>query len=143
MKLPACAAVVLAVGAGLGTYFALGVPPEPQVPKMHKNALLEAATSKGIIGGYRAIRHQWGVYSYESIDSDITLEYPNACGDRSCPQSTPILWVEYGADAQSQARRLLRIARARWSGKIQTFDIEHLDSHTPDARIMLIPKAGA
>ena len=65
MKLPACAAVVLAVGAGLGTYFALGGPPEPQVPKMHKNALLEAATSKGIIGGYRAIRHQWGVYSYE------------------------------------------------------------------------------
>ena len=32
---------------------------------------------------------------------------------------------------------------ARWSGKIQTFEIEHLDSHTPDARIMLIPKAGA
>ena len=143
MKLAAGAAILLAIGAGLGTYFAFGGPAEPQVPKTHTNALLDAATSQGIIGGYRAIRHRWGVYSYESIDSDIAVEYPNACGDRSCPQSTPILWVEYGRDARSQAQRLLRIARAHWAGKIQTFEIQHLDSHNPDARIMLIPEAGA
>jgi len=110
-------AVALAVGAGIGVYLAVGGGGSgaalPPVPKAHQSPPLERATAEGIIPGYRAVRGQWGVYRYE-VPGGIALTFPNACGYRSCPGSTPVIQIEYRHSAAAQARRVLALTQ-QWA----------------------------
>jgi hypothetical protein len=54
------------------------------------------------------------------------------------------MFIEYRPAASRQALAILRIAQRRMpKAHIKAFEVTTLDSHIPDARIMLIPKAGA
>ncbi len=144
MKLLAGAAVLLAIGAGLGTYFALAGASHEHSPVGKRDPILEAALNRGIISGYRTIPRLFRRVSYHVAGSDITVEFANACGDQAGMCFEPaVLRIEYGRESRTQAQRLLRLAQTRWSGKVKSFETKGLNSHTPDARIMLIPKAGA
>lgn len=85
----------------------------PPVPKVHQSPPLERATANGIIPGYRAIQGQYGVYRYE-VPGGIALSFPNACGYRSCPYSTPIIQIEYRRGAAAQARQVLALTQ-QWA----------------------------
>ena len=76
--LAALAAVAVAVGIYLGTR--AGTSPA-QVPKAHKNSILEAATRQRIIPGYRAHKApgMFGKVTWHVANADITVESPNAC----------------------------------------------------------------
>jgi len=41
------ACVLVALGAGLGSYFALRSPAKPHVPRTHRSAILDAAFEQG------------------------------------------------------------------------------------------------
>ena len=142
MKLPACAAVVLAIGAGLGTYFALGVSSTPEVPKAHQSAILEQAKNQGVITGYR-VRGS----GYEVDGGKIHLgSVRGFCDGESVEQCLLPLFIEYRRQAEQKAEAIYRIARSRLpSATIKLFEVTPglPNSHTPDARIMLSPKAGA
>ena len=127
MKLRAGAAALLALGAGLGTYFALQGTSYPRVAKAQQNPILEEALRREIIRGYRAVPGPFGALNYRVSAADISIEFPGACGDRAGPCiGVPILWLEYEERSRSQAQQLLKLARARWRGKVKSFEITTL-----------------
>jgi hypothetical protein len=73
MKLLAGVAVVLAIGAGLGTYFGLRGPSAPEVPKAQQSAILEQAKADGVIRGYRVRHFDSFGWVYRVTDADIRL----------------------------------------------------------------------
>jgi hypothetical protein len=118
---------LVAVGAGLGTYFALQGTSYLRVAKAQQNPILEEALRREIIRGYRAVPGPFGVLNYRVSAADIRIEFPGACGDRAGPcMGVPILWLEYGERSRSQAQQLLKLARARWRGKVESFEITTL-----------------
>ena len=144
MKLAAGAAALLAIGAGLGTYFALGGASHERPAVGHRNPVLEEALSRGLIRGYHVIPS-----GYEVAGRTIQLrQWPSPCGGNSarpmCLRRGPLMFLEYKRPAEARAEAILRIAQAKMpNATIKFFEITTLDSHTPDARIMFIPKAGA
>ncbi len=153
MKLAAGAAVVLALSAGLGTYFALEGQSTPAVPRAQQSRTLEEAKADGVISGYRMRAWNGARRDYEVGDGAIhVVYYGNGCGGGfnagpMCLSKAPLLSIEYQRSAAVQARALLRIAQTRLpNGRINFFEVTRPSasaSHIPDARIMLIPKAGA
>ena len=160
MKLLAGAAVVLAVGAGLGTFFAFRGSSVPEVPKAQQNTILERASAEGVINGYRVRRFDQSGWDYRVVDADIRFSTQRmlayCVGDSSrpnCLRDNRLLFLEYRPPAAKQALALLRIAQTTMPDtKIKFFEVTSLDgstadsgfarSHTPEARIMFIPKAG-
>jgi hypothetical protein len=144
MKLLAGAAVLLAIGVGLGTYFALRGSAEERPPAAQRNVVLDAAVARGVIDGYHVIPS-----GYEASGGEIQLRMrPSPCGANhprpNCLYSAPFMFLEYKRPAEERAQAILRIAQAKMpNATIKFYEITTLDSHTPDARIMLIPKAGA
>jgi hypothetical protein len=118
MKLLA-GAVVVAVGAGLGTFFGLGVVPHPRPPVDKRWPVLDAAISRGLIRGYRADSRGYGI-----AGSTITVHVVNSCGDHSCPAPIrPVVAIEYEHSSASQAERLAGFVRPRWYGDVKTFEV--------------------
>ena len=114
-----------AVAAGLGTYFGLAGVSHPRPPADQRLEVLDAATSRGLIRGYRAFPRTFGKWvKWRVADSDILVEFPNACGDQAggC-HGPPVLWVEYGHSSLSQGERLANFARSRWGGTVETFEV--------------------
>lgn len=164
MKLLAGGAVLLAIGAGLGTYFGLRGPSAPEVPKAQQSAILEQAKVDGVIRGYR-VRHfdSYG-WDYRVAGADIRFSTSlGLCGvahhGPACLGPTaPILVLEYRRSAAEAAYAIQRIAQTRMpQAQVKLFEVTTLNggslapiargyaasTHIPDARIMLIPKAGA
>jgi hypothetical protein len=68
------------------------------------------------------------------------------CAGESVQSCALPVFIEYQHPAERQAEAIYRIARSRLPhATINLFEITPgiTESHTPDARIMLIPKAGA
>jgi len=86
MKLLAGAAALLALGAGLGTYFALRGPSVHPVPNAQQNPILERAQSEGIIDGYKVVRFdpRVGTFRYAVTGSPIELKL-QTCGYSTGP----------------------------------------------------------
>jgi hypothetical protein len=160
MKLLAGVALLLAIGAGLGTYFAFRGSSVPEVPKAEQNAILERAKAEVVIDAYRVKRFDQAGWDYRVVGADIRLSTQRVLaycgGDYSRPNCLPnrLLFLEYRRPATKRAFALLRVAHATMPDtKIKFFEVTSLDgssgdagfahSHTPDARIMLIPIAGA
>jgi len=122
VKLVAGAAALLALGAGLGTYFALRGPSIPPMPKGQRNSILEGATRRGIIPGYRVLTSSVERSRYEVADSDITVEVLSPCANSSC-HVEPTFWIEYGHDASTKAQGLIEFARARWEWNFKSFEV--------------------
>jgi hypothetical protein len=126
------ASIVLlaAVGAGLGTYFATrhAETSLPPVPKAYRNPVLEAATSRGIISGYRLDELRPGSsLRYAIAGGGVSLVYFGCVGDASCPARETIVQVEYRHSAVDLAHAILRIARAQMPGSsIKFFEFSQL-----------------
>jgi hypothetical protein len=115
---------VFAVGAGTAVYLATDESKrDPPVHKAKQSPLLEEAKADGVISGYRIVPGMYGTYGYETSGPEVRLTFPNACGYRSCPQSTPVIQIEYQHAAASEARRILKLTRA-WAKR--TFHHEGL-----------------
>lgn len=116
-RLPAfvlAAIVAVAVGGGLGAYFAVRGPSTPPIPPTKRSPVLEEAKAKGIISGYRVIPGPYGTWGYEVSGGEISLALPDACGERSCPAVlTPHIVIDYRHTAAAQARAILKITQ-RW-----------------------------
>ena len=95
-----------------------------------------------MIAGYHTIRS-----GYEVTGGEIRLRRVPLCDPESagpCYTVRPLMYVEYRPQARKEAQTIWRIARARMpNANVKLFETTTLDSHLPDARIMLIPKAGA
>jgi hypothetical protein len=112
VKLLGGAAVLLAIGAGLGTYFALRGPSTPPVPKAQQNPILERAQSKGIIDGYKVMRFdpRVGTFRYAVTGSPIELKV-QTCGDSAGPCIGSTLFIDYRHTVAQQAGAILKIAQ--------------------------------
>jgi hypothetical protein len=157
MKLLAGAAALIALGAGLGMYFGLRGSSVPEVPKAQQSAILERAKEKGVIRGYRARRFDEYGFDYRIVGADIRFSsLPGrfyCSGDASSPQCLPprrLFFLEYRHPAAAEAYEIQRIAQEQLpKADIKVFEVTTLEGaggaalHIPDARIMLIPKAGA
>jgi hypothetical protein len=152
MRLLAVAAAILAIAAALGTFVALRGPGVPTVPKAQQSPILERAKSEGVIDGYR-VRGGSDRRVYEVGDGAVELHsFAGLCGGEhpgpACISLAPLVIIEYRREAESRAQAILRIAQT-WmpKAKIKFFEVTRPDpfvlSHTPDARIMLIPRAGS
>jgi hypothetical protein len=147
MRWAALAAVLLAVGASLGTHFVFGGSSAPEVPKAQKSAMLEQAKTDGVISGYRALPVGYAVNSGQIRLRRISLCDPQSAGGMgACNGPRPLIYIEYRAPAAQQAEAIWRIGQKQWpAADIRLFEVTPglPNTHTPDARIMLIPKAGA
>jgi hypothetical protein len=120
---------LVAVGAGLGTYFALSGPWVPTVPNAQQSPILEQAKADGVIGGYRVRRFDEGAWDYEVAGGEIQFfSLGSPCGGSytgpACIRTAPLLFVEYQRTAAEQARAILRIAEAEMPrAKIKFFEI--------------------
>ena len=146
--LAALAAVAVAVGIYFGTREDSTVP---RVPKPQQSAILEEAKADGLISTYTPHARRWWysprIYDVGGGEMRLT-SYSRACGGpRSggqCLAQAPLFVLEYRRTAATEAQAILRIVRAyRPNARVKSYEITTLNSHTPDARIMLIPKAGA
>jgi len=93
------AALSLLVGAGLGTYFAIGGS-QPAVPKSERSALLEKAKARGIIQHYRVLQFHHAPCRYSvayGIDSgEVAISYRGfACGP-GVPEGPEIWYTDAG-----------------------------------------------
>jgi hypothetical protein len=132
VRVAAVAAAVLAIGVGLGTYFALsGGPSVPPVPKAEQNRVLERAKADGVIDGYRVVARgpAYDSTRYEISRTRIEFHFfGNGCGgDASrpaCLRVPPLMTIEYRDSATAQAEAIMRVARAQMpKAKIQFFEI--------------------
>jgi hypothetical protein len=134
MKLAAGAVVVLAVGAGLGTYFALRGPSAPEVPKAQQSAVLEQAMAEGVIDGYRVRRFERDrPWEYEAAGANIHFRGDGRAycgGENSRPACLAVaqrflpMLIEYQRRAATQAQAILRIAQAQFpNATIKFFEI--------------------
>jgi hypothetical protein len=145
MKLLAGVAVLLAIGAGLGTYFGLRSS-TPEVPKAQQSPILERAKTDGLISSYRVLAPHM---AYEVAGGQIDLRRMQLCNPNSagpCFTSRPLIAVEYRRPVQAQALALWRLAqKVVPNAEIKLFEVTPgiAESHIPDSRIMLIPKAGS
>ena len=144
MKLVAGAAILLAIGAGLGTYFALRGNDQPKAPSTH-SAILDAALERGLIRQYRAVAFDSdgsGGGSWEFSADGGVIDLSHLRRTRVGNFETLIITAE--ARRAPAGRTISEIAQRRFPhAKVRFFETNTVDSHTPDARIMLIPKAGA
>ena len=144
MKLVAGAAILLAIGAGLGTYFALRGNDQPKAPSTH-SAILDAALELGLIRQYRAVAFDSdgsGGGSWEFSADGGVIDLSHLRRTRVGNFETLIITAE--ARRAPAGRTISEIAQRRFPhAKVRFFETNTVDSHTPDARIMLIPKAGA
>lgn len=143
VALAALAAVAVAVGIYFGTRGKSSVAP---VPKAQQNPALEQARAKGVISGYRVVA---AGSAYEVSGSRIRFRRVQVCDPESagpCFTTRPLWYIEYRRPGSAQAQAILRIAESQMPrANIKLFEVTPglPNSHTPDARIMLIPKAGA
>lgn len=138
MRWAALAAVVLAVGAGLGTYFGFRGSSAPGVPKAQQSAILEQAKADGVIAGYRVSRFNQFGWDYRVVGSDIRLATPPGrwyCGggENIGPQCLSAgrrgrpLYLEYRPPAAAAALAILRIAETRMpKADIKFFEVTTL-----------------
>jgi hypothetical protein len=112
VKLLVGGALLLTLGAGLGTYFALRGPAHERPPVGHRNAVLEVALSRGVIPGYQTIPS-----GYEVTGRDIQFRTSPIswwCGGNAsrpdCLYSKRFMFLEYKRPAEEVAQALLRIA---------------------------------
>lgn len=142
MKLLAGAGVLLALGAGLGTYFGLGGSSSPETPKTHKSRILERATREGVVDGYR-VRHlpHYGNLAYDAMGGQIELHsFGSGCGGGfaagpAClARPGPLLTIEYSRAAAAKARAILRIAHEIFpKAQVKFFEVT-LDTRTAPVR---------
>ena len=135
-------AAVLAIGAGLGTYFGVRGSSVPEVSKVQQSAILEQAKKQGVITRYRV---QGSGYEVAGGQIHLRSVGRGLCAGESVELCLPV-FIEYRRPAERQAEAIYRIARSRLpSATVKLFEITPgiAESHIPDARIMLIPKAGA
>jgi hypothetical protein len=122
MKLLAGAAALIALGAGLGTYFALGGSSAPEVPKAQQSAILERAKTEGVIDAYRVrgsnnyvVGDQVHLYSATAYCARESVTTP-------CPHAP--IFIEYRSPAVDQAQAIFRIASERApNALIKLFDV--------------------
>lgn len=137
MRLAAGAAVVLAIGAGLGTYFDFRGSSAPQVPKAQQSAILEQAKAEGVIAGYRVRRFDDYGWEYRVVGADIRFATPPGrwycAGENSRAQCLSAgkrgreLYLEYRPPAAAAALAILRIAETRMPKKhIKFFEVTTL-----------------
>jgi hypothetical protein len=88
-----------------------GGPSASSIPKAKQSPPLEEAKADGIISGYRVVPGLYGTSRYVVIGGDIEVMFPGACGNRSCPGSTPVIQILYRHAAQEQARQILELTR--------------------------------
>jgi hypothetical protein len=123
-----------AIGAGLGTYFALGGPSHQRPPARDRLGILEKAIDRGVIDGYRLVRRPRfvGPVVYEVSGGRLQLlDYGTGCGGNAagggrpdCLVLAPVITIEYRHQAASQADALEHIVRARLpDAKIQSFEV--------------------
>ncbi len=121
-------AAVFAVGTGIVVQLVTGEgTTAPQIPKAKRSPPLEEAKAEGIIFGYRVVPGLWGTYGYEVLRGEVSLKFPNACGDRSCPYSTPVIQIEYQRAAGSEAREILRLTRAWAKRTFKSFSLNFFE----------------
>src|SRR5262249_13366569 len=112
MKLAAVAAVALAFGAGLGTYFALRGTSVPAVPRAQQNLILQQAKAEGGIKGYRSLPAGYEVSGGQISLRRISLCDPQSAGGMgACHGPRPLFYIEYRAPAAQQAEAIWRIAQ--------------------------------
>jgi hypothetical protein len=147
MKRFAALAALVAVVVGVGVYFgARGESSPRDVPKAQQNSALERAKASGVIPGYRVVA---AGSAYEVSGSQIRFRRVQVCNPESagrCFTTRPLWYIEYRRPVGAQAQAIWRIAESQMPrATIKLFEVTPglPNSHTPDARIMLIPKAGA
>jgi hypothetical protein len=137
VKLAAGAAVVLAVGAGLGIYFGLRGTSALEVPKAQQSAVLEQARTDGVIAGYRVHRFDQFGWDYRVVGADIRFATDTgrwycagekigaqclSAGKRGRP-----LYLEYRPPAAASAMAILRIVETRMpKAHIKFFEVTTL-----------------
>jgi hypothetical protein len=147
MKRFAALAALVAVAVAVGIYFGTrGESSLPRVPKTQQNSALERAKANGVINGYRVVA---AGSAYEVSGGQIRFRRVQLCNPQSagpCFTTRPLWYIEYRRPVSAQAQAILRIAESQMPrANIKLFEVTPglPNSHTPDARIMLIPKAGA
>jgi len=108
-----------------------------------------------VIRGYRVRRFDEYGFDYRVVGADIRFSslfgrvYCGGAGPQCFP-SAPFLFLEYRHPAAAEAFEIQRIAQMQLpKAHIKVFEVTTLEGasaaamHIPDARIMLIPKAGA
>jgi hypothetical protein len=118
MRWLAGAAVLLAIGAGLGTYFALRGTSSPPVSEAQQSVILEQAKSEGVIQAYRVRRFNRFGWDYRVIGAGIRFHTPDLAyycgGENAGPCFSPVhplLYLEYRPPAAAQAYAIQRIAQ--------------------------------
>ena len=148
MKLLAGALVLLAIGAGLGTYFALRGTSAAEVPKAQRSAILDEAVRRGLIHRYRVIKfapdgNGGGTWEYAADGGAIGLSHLR----RTRMTYFESLMVTAERSRAPAGRQIAAIAQQRFArAKVSFYETTTLGRaamHIPDARIMLIPKAGS
>lgn len=147
MKRFAALAALIAVAVAVGIYFGTrGESSLPDLPKAQQNPALERAKANGVIKGYHVVT---AGSAYEVSGSQIRFRRVQVCDPESagpCFTTRPLWYVEYRRPVSAQALAILHIAETQMPrANIKLFEVTPglPNSHTPDARIMLIPKAGA
>jgi hypothetical protein len=124
----AAGAVVVAIGAGLGTYFALRGSDYPPVPTSQQSPILEQAKAEGVIAGYRihAFNRWYGPRVYETGDGAVMFNsYSGRCGGHgpACLSRPPLIVLEYRHGSADVAQAIQHIAHELMPGaKIKTFE---------------------
>jgi hypothetical protein len=95
----------------------------PPVPKGQRNAILEGATRRGIIPGYRVLTSSLERSRYEVAGSDITVEVLAPCANSAGCRIEPTFWIEYGRPSSAKAQRLAEFAQARWRWNFKSFEV--------------------
>jgi len=108
------AAGVVTAGA-LGLYVGTrGATDRPGVPTRWRNSILEQATTRGIISGYRLSNVAPGSsVIYEADDGAFEVAYFGCVGDASCPAQETVLRLGSRAGMTEKARALFDIARSQ------------------------------
>lgn len=126
MKL-AGAAVLLALGAGLGTYLGLGGAGST-TPKIHRSAILDAAVDRGLIHGYRVVSFHndgsgGGSWEYSADDDAIHLSHRR----RTRMAYSENLFVTAETSRTADGRSIADIAQHRFpSAKIHFYAVTTL-----------------
>jgi len=124
------AAVLVALGAGLGTYFALRGPAVPDVPKAQQSPILEQAKAKGVINGYRlrSAQRWYGPRVYEVEGGDLMFHsYNHRCGGPApgpaCLSRPPLIVLEYRQGSADLAQAIQQVAHELMPGaKIKSYE---------------------
>lgn len=146
MKRFAALAALAAVAVAVGIYFGTQNESSPPVPKAQQSPILERAKLDGLISSYRVLAPH---SAYEVTGGQIRLRRVQVCDPNSagpCFMARPLIYVEYRPQARRKAEAIWRLAQTVVAdADVKLFEVTPglPNSHTPDARIMLIPKAGA